>query len=81
MSLYRNAGLLAAGLGLLVTGLYQAAAENPTIEQNRATARKQFQDGNFNDAYKLYRQIALDKGNPIPANDLEQGLQALARLG
>jgi uncharacterized protein YfaS (alpha-2-macroglobulin family) len=81
MRLYRNASLVGVGLALLAAGVYLTAADGPPIEKQRENANKLFQEGNFNDAYKIIRPVALDKGNPVPAGDLTLGLQSLARLG
>ncbi len=84
MRLLRNTRLLAAlGVLALGVGVYLWAADKPTPEQIRAKANKLFVDGNFMDAYKAIRPLAIDpKGNPdhAPA-DLTLGLNALQRLG
>jgi hypothetical protein len=44
------------GLACLAVGVYIGAAETPSIETRRETSRKQFNEGNSNDAYKGLRQ-------------------------
>src|SRR5690606_22109831 len=57
------------------------AAEAPQPDQ-RAAAAKQFQDGNWNDAYQAYRGLSLDDdnaGKPL-AEDFTKAVQCLNNL-
>lgn len=72
-------------IGLLASGLFFAAraADQKTPAERRADADAAFAHGNFNDAYKLYRELALnlDDSPEHVSHDLTQGLTALQRLG
>src|SRR5215218_1122209 len=81
MHLTRGACRLAGGLACLAIGVYLSAADAPSIEKQREALQKKFNDGNFNDAYKGLRTIALDKANDKAGVDLDLALQALQRLG
>ena len=67
--------------GLTATVLSQAEKAPPA--QRRAAAKKEFQDGNWRDAYDQYRDLCLDKANQgnAAAVDLNQAIQCLHRLG
>ncbi|MCI0380490.1 MAG: MG2 domain-containing protein, partial [Gemmataceae bacterium] len=71
------AALVAVGL------VWKLSAQAPSHEELRKSAEKAFRDGNFNDAYKGLRQLALDpKCDAMKVgNDLELALQSLQRLG
>jgi uncharacterized protein YfaS (alpha-2-macroglobulin family) len=73
-------GALAA---LAVAGVWLVAANTPSQPERRAQLTKLFNDGNFKDAYDGIRKLALDpKDDPKQvSNDLEMGVNALARLG
>ena len=81
MRILRRACLLMGGLACLAVGVYIGAAETPSIETRRETSRKQFNEGNFNDAYKGLRAIALDDKNKAAGGDLTLAIQALTQLG
>lgn len=59
----------------------RAAAEE--APQRRQQAQKLLQEGNYNDAYQLFRKLALDpKSDPkLVPQDLNQGVQCLMNLG
>lgn len=67
-------------LGLAATGALRKAVDRP---QAREAARKLLADGNFNDAYNAFRELALDpEDEPREAgNDLQQAIQCLQQLG
>jgi uncharacterized protein YfaS (alpha-2-macroglobulin family) len=85
MRLLKSSRLVGAVVALLAVGVgvYLWAADKETPEQVRARANKLFADGNFNDAYKAIRPLALDgKGDPSKApGDLTLAMNALQRLG
>src|SRR5262249_23314152 len=65
-------------------GIYLWAADKkPAPDKQREAANKAAKDGNFNDAYKTIRPIAIDKkADPEKvAADLTLGLNCLERLG
>jgi uncharacterized protein YfaS (alpha-2-macroglobulin family) len=69
---------LIAGLGVSV-----AVSQKPANPTNRAALVKQYQAGNFKDAYEGYRQLALDTADDPQqvGNDLTQAASALQQLG
>ena len=83
MRLLRNAGLALACLGCLAVTAHLWSADGPSLEQQREKAAKAFRDGNFKDAYKAFRKLALDpkcEADKAPT-DLVTALDSLARLG
>ncbi|MBY0228600.1 MAG: hypothetical protein K2W96_04900, partial [Gemmataceae bacterium] len=83
MRLTRNAGLATAFVAALALTAYLRSAEEPSHDKQRATADKAFRDGNFNDAYKAFRKLALDAKREAKevSHDFTHALDALARLG
>ncbi len=79
------AGTLAVGLALAGLGLHRlhSADTDLPLDQRRAKAAALQQDGNFAEAYDLFQTVLLDEnhaGDDL-ANDLEQALACLQRLG
>jgi uncharacterized protein YfaS (alpha-2-macroglobulin family) len=68
---------------VLTAAVWNFAAESPTSQQRRDNATKQFNAGNFKDAYEGFRKLALDsKDDPLQVGkDLDMGVAALGRLG
>jgi hypothetical protein len=67
--------------GMAATHVWgQKAAPKP---EDRAKAEKLMADGNFNEAYKVFRELAHNELNDpkLVANDLANGVQALRNLG
>jgi len=60
-----------------------SAAEPAGTPANRAKAEKALANGNFNDAYQVFRVLALDpKDDPnLVSADFDKGLQCLRNLG
>ena len=77
--------LLLVGLAVISSGLAahsgiaNAVAEEAT---ERATAKRLFTAGNFNESYKVYRQLALQPGTSAAEvdGDLKQAIVCLGRL-
>src|SRR5262249_38414976 len=83
MRYMRYASLLGV-VACLAVGIYLWAADKkPAPDKQREAANKAAKDGNFNDAYKTIRPIAIDKkADPEKvAADLTLGLNCLERLG
>jgi uncharacterized protein YfaS (alpha-2-macroglobulin family) len=71
---------------VLLTGhfvwMLMAAEPQPPGPQTRATARKQFEDGNFAEAYQGLRSLLVQaQDDPELPKDLDQAVQSLQRLG
>lgn len=68
---------------MLMGAWWLFAAEPPAEAERRAAARKQFQDGNFAEAFDgLKALIANPASDPVQTvTDLEQAVQSLRRLG
>ncbi len=82
MTLIRTTGCLAfVGTVMGVVTMWSIAAA-PSPDQ-RAAAQKQFQAGNFKDAYEAFRKLALDPNDdPLRVgDDLTMAVQCLQRLG
>ncbi|MDZ4683873.1 MAG: MG2 domain-containing protein [Planctomycetaceae bacterium] len=73
----------AAVVGAVTTAFWLMAAEPPSETAMRTQARKQFQDGNFQQAVETYRKLLLnaDSDPTATADDLQQTVQALENLG
>ncbi len=69
--------------GLAAVSWWLAAEEPKPLTGGRDVAQKLFQDGNFNDAYQIYRRLALDpKTDPgAVGDDLTQAVHSLSNLG
>ena len=68
------------GVAICVTA---ALSQAPALTEVREKAQKDFQDGNYRDAYDGYRTLCLDPENDakLVANDLNLAVQALQNLG
>ena len=83
----RSRQMLAFGAALLVlaigAGVVYSEAEKPAAKDQRAAAQKLQKQGNWRDAYQIFRELAVDQGNDGPevAQDLARGVQCLQRLG
>ncbi|HUQ69640.1 MAG TPA: MG2 domain-containing protein, partial [Planctomycetaceae bacterium] len=73
----------AAVMGAVSTAFWLLAAEPPSETAMRTQARKQFQDGNFQQAVETYRKLLVnaDSDPAATADDLQQTVQALQNLG
>ena len=72
------------GLAIIVgLGVSVAVSQRPAAPPNRAALKKQFEAGNFKDAYEGYRQLALDPADDPRkvGDDLTQAASALQQLG
>ncbi|MBD3675424.1 MAG: alpha-2-macroglobulin [Planctomycetaceae bacterium] len=67
-------------LSLLFT--WYLTAQEPSAESRRTTAQKHQKDGNFRDAYEIFRELSLDEETDPKqvGSDLERGIQCLQRL-
>jgi alpha-2-macroglobulin len=71
-------------LALLAGGtVFLARGADPPLADLRSQAQKEFKAGNFRDAWRLYRTLALDPRDDrrLVANDLKSAIQCLRRLG
>ena len=68
--------VLASGAACLLWGA------DPPLTDLRSQAQKDFQAGNFRDAWELYRKLALDPRDDerLVGNDLKTGIDCLQRL-
>ncbi len=68
--------VMASGAACLLWGA------DPPLTDLRSQARKDFQAGNFRDAWELYRKLALDPRDDerLVGNDLKTGIDCLQRL-
>ncbi len=75
--------LLAGCLPVLCTTWWLLAAEPPSEADQRTAAHKQFNDGNFADAYTTLKQLVTNPGSdPLATSrDLPLAVQALRNLG
>src|SRR5690606_38711279 len=73
-----NLVLLAVGAASVLS-----QGKKPPVPQRRAAAMKQFNDGNWRDAYNSFRELCLDPANDGAevGSDLSLGIQCLHRLG
>ena len=80
--MFKSLGLIAV-TGLAAVSYWLAAEEPKPKAGGRAVAQKLMQDGNFNDAYLIFRQAALDpKTEPnLVGEDLSRAVDCLANLG
>ncbi|HWB07219.1 MAG TPA: alpha-2-macroglobulin family protein [Verrucomicrobiales bacterium] len=71
-------------LWLFLAGMtFSAAVSAATIEERRKQADKSMRDGNWNDALKVFRELATDAasaGEPL-ADDLNKAVQCVQNLG
>lgn len=73
--------VLPLALGILGAALFLSAAAEPIPDQ-RTQARRLFDEGNYRDAWEIYRALALNpdnEGTPL-ADDLTMAIQALQQL-
>lgn len=79
--MFRNMLLLSTAIFVTACGWYIMAAEKSS-ENRRETAAKHYQDGNFKDAYNIYRELSLDPDNDptLVGSDLQKGIDCLNRL-
>ena len=80
----RHSIWLVAVLLLLCAGGVMLAQGKGGIPEQRTKAGKLMNDGNYKEAYELYRGLALDPANQSggeAANDLNGALQCLNNLG
>src|SRR5262245_61465377 len=75
--------LLLAILALATGGAWRLMAQNPSIEDQRASGMKALRNGNWKDAYNDLRAIALNpkNGGANVGADLENAITCLMRLG
>lgn len=73
----------AVGFSLFVLAGWSRSAEPTPTDEQRQEFLKQLKVGNFNDAYKGFRSLALAKADdPLQvAEDLKNGIECLSRLG
>lgn len=72
--------LAAALLGVFVTAAAPEQPQDAAAERRKAT--RLHADGNFAEAYAIFRKLALGPGDgKAPRGDLDAALQCLARLG
>ena len=69
-------------VGALITGIMLAMAADTPREDLRTSAKSQFDDGQFRDAFELYRRLIDDADNAgqLLADDLQMAAQCLYRL-
>ncbi|MFO0918524.1 MAG: MG2 domain-containing protein [Planctomycetaceae bacterium] len=69
--------------GVTAVSWWLAAEEPKPVTGGRDVAQKLFQDGNFNDAYQIYRRLAIDPQTEAVAvgEDLTQAVNCLSNLG
>lgn len=74
--------IVSTALCLVLLALPLSAAE-PAPDGQRAAAKKNLDDGNYSDAYQLYRKLALDpRATQLQVgNDLQGAIDSLRRLG
>src|SRR5688500_8500352 len=75
--------LVALALSVLAAGLWVVAADAPSQNERRQQADKLSREGNWKDAYEIYRKLALDPADEATAvaHDLTHAVQALRQLG
>jgi alpha-2-macroglobulin len=73
----------AAVAGAVMTAFWLLAAEPPAETAMRQQAQKQFRDGNFQQAFDIYRKLLTNPNSDAvaSADDLRQAVQSLQNLG
>ncbi|HWL10590.1 MAG TPA: MG2 domain-containing protein [Planctomicrobium sp.] len=77
-----NVAVLALAVSVVLSGVWLVMAADPPAEEQRKKAEALFNDGNFREAYDLYRKLVLDPANSQETlgKDLGQAAASLRRL-
>ena len=83
MKLARFLVVSAVTCSLLAVWANSVLSEDPPVPDQRATATKAMQDGNFDNALERFRLLVLNENNDsrLVGSDLSNGVQCLSRLG